>query len=660
MLVSYSWLQSYFKKKLPSPEKLADMLTFLAFEVEGIEEKKNDTIFNVKILPDRAHYALSHRGIARDLKAALGEEIVLSRRRVPESKKLAPLSVLIEDKKDCRRYIGRRVDGVVVGESPAWLTERLESIGQRSINNVVDAANFVMFDIGQPLHVFDGDKVESMKSKIDEKKIFIRRAMRGENIVSLDDRNIELNPEMLVIADAGGPLGIAGIKGGRRAVVGPETKNLILEAAHFNPAPLRRASERLGIRTDASKRFENEPSPELAAIAILEFSSLIAELCPGANFGDIVDEYPSPQIERIIVIQPEDISEKLGIALSAKEIADILQRLGIKVSSGKDKEFVLHIPPERLDLIIPEDIAEEVGRLIGYEKIPVALPSKPSSEFCIKKQFYWEWKIREFLANEGFSEVMTSSFSEKGVMAIEKPLAEDKAYLRTDLTHSTEEALCFNLTNLPLLGAPQVKIFEVGKIFPKQVEQTSLCIGIAQPKGYKGEKVNEQIRVVRDKIISMLGAPVSTACTVNDIGGIILFNGKPIGEINRIDGILELNLDPLIAALPDAKTWDISIPPAAIQTYKPLSLFPFIVRDIAFFSPPGVKLEDIQNCIKKNASLLARRVSLFDRFEKNGKTSLAFRIVFQADDRTLTDEEANAIMKKVSAALEKKFSAEIR
>src|SRR3989344_70826 len=584
MIISYEWLQTYFKKKLPSPEKVAEILTFAVFEIESVEKKGNDTLIDVKVLPDRAHYALCHRGIARELAAALGAEIVLPQKRVPDSEKLAPLTIRIEDKKDCRRFMGRRVSGVLVAESPRWLRERLEAIGQRSINNIVDAANFVMFDIGQPLHAFDAEKVAASDKK-QETRIMIRRAKKGEKIITLDDREVALDSDTLLVADDEGPLGIAGVKGGKRAAVGHTTQNLILEAAHFDPTLIRRTSTRLELRTDASKRFENEPAPELVAVAMKEFSALIAELCPDARFGEIVDEYPAPQTKRTIVIRAEDVSEKLGIAVSAKEMVNALERLGIEVAPEKNGRLALQIPPERLDLTIPEDIAEEVGRLIGYEKVPAVLPSKLSPEPRINKQFYWEWKIREFLTNEGFSEVMTSSFAKKGKVGIEKPLAEDKSFLREDLRQNMlNAALAKNVFYLPLIGTSRVKIFEIGKIFPESGEQTSLCVGVAQPKGFKEETADETIERFRKSLVSKFGDSAPTACKV--------FKGE-IASPNFDIATFVVNLDFLFAALGDApRQWDIKIPPAKTGIYKHISPFPFIVRDIAFFVSPEMQPED--------------------------------------------------------------------
>lgn len=656
MIVSYNWLQTYFKKKLPSPEKLVDIFTFTIFEVEGMEKKGDDTLIDLKVLPDRAHYALSHRGIARELAAAIGEHILIPTLAEPSTGRTEKLSIIIADSVDCRRYIGRRVENITVGDSPVWLRERLESINQRAINNIVDVANFVMFDIGQPLHAFDADKVRG--------NIHVRRAKKGERIQTLDGRDITLDESMLLIADDEGPLGIAGIKGGTRAAVTKDTKNLILEAATFNPEALRRVSNAVGIRTDAVKRFENAPSSKLPELAMTEFSALIKEVSPGATFGEIVDEYPKPEKEITVVVTADVISKRLGVTLSDEQITKIMTSLGVSVEA-KAGELILTPPWYRRDMAILEDVVEEVGRLYGYDKVKEALPKEGGTKPTIHKQFCWEYKIRLFLIERGFSEVLTSSFEGVGDIEIEKPLAADKKFLRTDLTKNIEHSLKQNLLNAPLFGVKEIREFEIGKIFTKAGEQTSLCVGIAGVKSKKEKSVNELIREIRDELVAYLGAPVQTVCTVDDSGGIILLSGKPIGTINSFDGIFEINLDSLVVALPEPTEWDIELPKEGNKTFAQFSPYPFIVRDIAVFVPHGVSADEVWKVIKPLSGELLTRHDLFDVFDKKAvdgsvSTSYAFRLVFQAKDRTLTDSEINTIMEKVTVALNTKENWKVR
>ncbi len=620
MLVSYNWLQTYFKEKLPEPEKLGEILTFSAFELESVEQKGSDTILDIKVLPDRAHYALCHRGIARDISAVLGLEIILPEVEKVSSVDNSGLTIKIEDEKDCPRYEGRLVKNVTVGPSPAWLVERLESIGQRSINNIVDIANYVMFDVGQPLHAFDAKKVSGGLS--------IRRTKKGEKITTLDNREVTLDESMLLVADDEGPLGIAGIKGGNRAGVSENTTELILESAHFEPSLLRRTANKIGIRTDAVKRFENEPSISNTETAMEQFSFLISQVCDGAVFGEVVDQYPKKAESRAISVDVKKITDLLSVNISETEIVEKLEKLNISVAKNGNL-LELAIPSERLDLTIPENIVEEIGRLVGYDKVPSVIPPKSENKIEIPKNFYYEWKIREILQQEGFSEVMTSSFGEKGFEAIEKPLADDKSYARPDLKTNFAKSLISNSLNSPLFGTEITKMYEIGKAFTKNGEQPFLVIGVAGPK--------KKISGILDSAVKTLSERVGAD-----------FSGE------TKDGIFECNLDQIFSTLPEVSDWDVSMTKISEEKFKAFSVFPFIVRDIALFVPAQTTSEEVLNEILANLGNYVVKSGLFDRFEKEGKISYAFRLVFQSNDKTLTDEEVNTKMTSVYDAVAKK------
>lgn len=628
MFVSYNWLQNYFEKELPAPDKLADIITFSAFEIESVEKKNNDTLIDVKVLPDRACYALSHRGIAGEISAAIGEKIAVSERKAPEVCRTRNLSIKIKDGADCRRYVGRRVEKVSVGESPDWLKKRLESIGQRSINNIVDAANFVMFDMGQPLHAFDADKIKG--------DIFVRRAKKGEKIVTLDNQELELDEEILVIADDEKALAVAGIKGGKSAEVCPETKNLILEAANFNPVLIRKASEKLNVRTDASKRFENGPSSEIAGIAMNEFANLIYEIDRGVEFGETVDEYPRKQEPKTVTVSADSISKALGVKVPTDVIKEILGRLGIK-SQDRNGNINLSIPAERMDLSIPEDIVEEVGRLYGYEKVKSVLPPKPDIVISQNKEFYWTNKIRSMLAASAFSEIMTSSFSSEGKTAILRPLASDKSFFRTDLRENMLGKMVLNSSLAKLLGldAKDVKLFEIGKVSSeKDSEKLSLCLGTFDKK---------ELEAILASLSKVLGVRIK-ADIKNDVA--------------------EIDLDSVLDKLPEPKTNDLILPKTDIKKFKPFSPYPFVSRDVAVFVSNDTKADEVWKIMasslgKAGESLLVNHY-LFDEFRKGEKTSYAFRLVFQSFERTLTDDEVNKIMDGVYAALGKCSGWQIR
>ena len=582
-------------------------MTFAVFEVEGVEKKENDFVLDVKVLPDRACYALSHRGIARELAAALTWELNSQVSRVKISQaKLTPLSVKIKDSVDCRRYIGRRVENVTIQLLQNEISEKLAVVGQRPINNIVNAGNFVMFDMGQPLHAFDADKVNGA--------IQIRRAQKDEKIITLDEKEIILTPDILIIADNEGPLAIAGIKGGQRAGVTEKTKNLILESANFNPTFIRKTAQKLNLQTDASKRFENNLSPVIAEQAIMELSALIMESSPDAKFGEIIDQYPIPESPKKIELSPVFATQKLGMKISEKEIRKILNRLNIVDGL---------IPPERRDLQIPEDLVEEIGRLYGYEKIPAEKLPITEKTTTINKTFYWENKIRQILIELGFSEIITSSFKPTGEMEIEKPLASDKAFLRIQLADQLIASLKLNTLNLPLLGLKKVKIFEIGKVFTKSGEETHLALNDFV-----------EVEIILEKTLGE----------------------KIIGQTHN--NILEINLDLLIEKLSTPKTWDLTkgtnLERQKKLTFKSFSLYPFIVRDIAIFVPTDITIEKLWQVIEEGIGQeknLLTNYYLFDQYQKNDRKSLAFRLVFQAPARTLTDDEVNKIMDRISIAI---------
>jgi len=342
MKVSYKWLQSYFNKKLPKPEKLADLLTMHSFEVEDIEKKKNDYVFDIDILPNRAHDCLSHEGVAREVSAILGLELIdsLSSMEVIKTKnpfgKQDPRSPAIEvvEPDLCRRYMSVMIEEIRVDSSPMWLKEKIESIGQKSINNVVDILNFIMFDVGQPMHAFDADKIQG--------NIEVRKAKRGEKMITLDNQDIELDENVLIIADNNGPLALAGIKGGNRAEVNNSTKNIILEAANFEPMNIRKTSRNVKIRNDSSLRFENEITPELAEKALPTAVSLILKEA-GGKAGIKKDFYPKKASPYKLGIHPKDIFRLLGIEIPEEDIISILSSLGFEIKKIKPIDTVIKL-----------------------------------------------------------------------------------------------------------------------------------------------------------------------------------------------------------------------------------------------------------------------------------------------------------------------------
>lgn len=588
MKISREWLQTYFASPLPPADILADALTFHAFEIESVE----GDVLDVKITANRGHDCLSYRGIAKEISAILNIPITPKALEAWDQMQqftlTMPVSVHVAEPELCSRYIAWSIKGVKVGPSPEWLVKRLAAMGQQSINNVVDATNYVMFNIGQPLHAFDAGKLK--KGSKGDYAIEVRKAHEGEKLLALDNKEYALKDSMLVIVDANAqvPVGVAGVKGGMPAGITAETTDIIIESANFNGASIRKTAQALKLRTDASSRFEQVISPELAAVGMRAAAKLILELA-GGELSAFSDSYPKPQTKSEVSVTLEKINKVLGTNLLSADVEDVFKRLGL-IYQTKDTTYIVEVPFERLDLAIPEDLVEEVGRIYGYDKVPsVELPA-PNVKPAISANYASAEKIREELVSRGYSEVFTSVFSEKGERAVANKIDGDKPYLRASLEAGLKDAYERNARNKDLLGLDEVKIFEIGTVWAGGKEE--LRLAMADKKGVEEE--------------------------------------------------------PLVPAEVDA--YD-QLPTSSTERYKTFSKYPFIVRDIALWVPVGTDAEQVLEVIRKAAGDLVVRSAKFDEFKKGDRQSYAFRLIFQSFEKTLTDEEANQYMENVYKAV---------
>ena len=630
MKFSYDWLQSFFNTKLPSPPELAELIERYAFEVESVEGEGKAVTLDIKVTPNRGSDCFSHRGIAGEIAAILSVPLKEDLLRVPIT--LAPqaasLAVHIEDTEGCSRYTAAVISGVTVGPSPQWLAEHLTAIGQRPINNVVDATNYVMWHLGQPLHAFDASKLRDSGGY----HIGVRRAQEGEAIETLDKMKHHLSSKDILIVDgvSDAPIGIAGVKGGRAAEITAETRQIIIESACFDSRSVRQTSKRLKLRTDASVRFENGVSPELAPYALTEVVRLILSLADGTREG-YVDIYPKPLSPLPSVAVTKDAIEGLlGIAITRAEIGSVLERLRLPYEDD-GTNFTVTPPFERPDLRIPEDLIEEIGRMYGFDRVvPVALPKDTPAS--IHSTFFYLEEIRTVLESLGFSEVFTSSFRSEGEVRLANALASDKEYLRPSLIENLSEVLERNAANAPLLGLEDICVFEIGTVFDSRGEHLALGVGI-WGQGNKGAARAKELFVL-----------ASTA--LNTKLGVVLSWKESVS-------VWESDISAALATLPTPAAYA-PVERAPEITYKPFSLYPFIARDVALWVPNGVEASEVLACIRSAAGSLLIRVDHFDTFSKADKTSHAFRMIFQATDRTLTDGEANTATAEVHTALANK------
>ena len=649
MLVSYKWLQTFFEKPLPKVEDLAELITFSSFEIESVEAKEKDFVLDVKVLPDRACYALSHQGIAKEISAVLIDNVFVPRdTNISIKPEFKSPEVLVQDTDICKRYIATKVMNVS-HESPAWLKDRLNSVGQRSISLLVDLTNFVMLDIGEPMHVFDAEKIA--------RHIVVRDSEKDEKIELLDGKEINLPEGTLLICGEKNPLAIAGIKGGKKAEVGAHTESVIVEAANFDATSIRKTSTKIGIKTDSSKRFENGISAEKAIEGMNYFLKLLKKEDPDVSIGEINDQNFSSESEKTMEVSFKKVREMLGGDITEGEIVDCLNRVGLKSEMAGDI-ILVRVPSERKDINIVEDIAEEVGRIFGYDKIKGTLP-EIKKLYSVNKNFSVQNKVRNFLINKGFSEVVTYSLKEDGEVKLANPLASDKGALRKNLSDSIEEKLAFNLHSADLLNTNEIRIFEIGTIFRKESELKSLAIGVAYKKAKGKVRPNDEIKIVRDELFASLNLNLNTVCTIDDTGGLIMSGNKQVGTINNKDGIFEIDLDFVTGLIKENEDTFVETD-SKLEKYQPFSVYPFIVRDIAVFVPGETKQEEILKIIQTQAGELLLKINLFDVFSKDGKTSYAFRLIFQSFSRTLVEKELEEIMFRVTNALNVKEGWKVR
>ena len=594
MRFSYNWIQSHIEQPLPAPKLLREVIIFHAFEVETVEEVGTDTVFDIKVLPDRAGDCFSHRGMAREIAGLL--KLTLKEQHLSEI--IAPeISLPIEIKNNlCDRYIGIQIDGVTVGPSPAWLVERLNAVGQKSINNVVDATNFVLLDSGQPVHAFDTQKIDG--------GIAVRLAHEGEKIITLSHEEKQLRPNMLVIADYLGSLAIAGVKGGNSAEVTDATTSVVVEVAHFDAISVRTTSRSLNLITDASKRFENNLTVTIAHDAALQVAALITDIAGGTVTG-IKDIYPQAPQARTIAFAVSDISRLLGNWVTEKSISDVFDQYHYEYTCV-DGVFTLTVPVWRADITGAHDIAEEVGRVVGYDTIeskalpftPVAVPLERDVHITAVKQY---------LAGLGFREVMTYSFRPKGEVYVAYG-AKGKSALRSSLSEGLKESFELNRVNAQLLGEDKIKLFEIGTVFFADREE--MRVGIVD-NGVIQELSLEQF-------ITEHAVPLDT---------------------NAHDMRLQKDQKPF-------QMW---------------SVYPYVSRDIAVWLDAGVDKSTFEDILQSFAvEYCARSAYQIDEFSKEGRTSVAYRLIFQAQNRTLTEQEVHGWYDILIERLKSQKTFEIR
>ncbi|MGB9710989.1 MAG: phenylalanine--tRNA ligase subunit beta [Thermodesulfovibrio sp.] len=677
MKVLFSWLKEYIEGEIEL-KRVAESLTMAGLEVGAIEDFQGDAVVDLEITPNRAD-CLSLIGIAREIKAILGLKLKKPSFKIQKELKETNFKISIANSELCYRYAGRIVKGVKVSSSPEWLKKRLEASGIRSINNVVDVTNYVLLEYGHPLHAFDLDLIEGAQIRVGTPRDF---GMTEVEITTLDGVKRKLDCHDLLIWDAVKPVAIAGIMGGANTEVTDKTVNVLLESAYFKPERIRKTSKKLGLSTEASYRFERGTDIEALKEALDRAAFLIQQFA-GGEIYEAIDVYPKKIPYKNIAFNTEKICKFIGVNLSEEEILRILELLEIQLEK-KDSFYIAKIPSHRQDISIEEDIAEEVARIYGYDRIPAELPQafkyvEENYELTKKRKFLD--LIRNYMISLGFSEAVNFSFMSaddldlfeipqndrrRKFICLLNPLRQEESVMRTMLF----PGLLKNTEKNTARGIENLKLFEIGRVFIAQQsaslpeEPVHLAV-ITKKEDFKSPfkddpydfyalkglidgvfryfKINN-VQYIRSKE-TFLHPGQSADIFVKDekIGFIGVLSPRVLSKLDFKTKpyicITELDLDKLFSFV---KTE---------VKYKPFSTYPPVKRDVALILPADFESQKIFELIKSFDSELIEDAFIFDVYQgkgiPEGHKSIAFRIIYRAFDRTLTAEEVDELHTKL-------------
>jgi phenylalanyl-tRNA synthetase beta chain len=677
MKVTYNWLKDFVEIKIPA-RQLAGKLTMAGLEVTAVEEKGGDFVFEIEVTSNRPD-CLSVIGIAREVAAITGKKLKLPKipgHQVTRSPGHQVVSIKIEDKKDCPLYTAKIIKDVKVGPSPDWLKERLELVGCRSVNSVVDITNYVLFERGEPLHAFDLDKLAA-------DTIIVRRAKQNDKITTIDAEQRALGPDILVIADKEKAVAIAGIMGGIGTEVTVGTKNVLLEAAIFNPIVIRRGRQKLGLQTDSTYRFERGVDFETAESASWQAIQLIQEIAGGRCVLAKGAGQPIVLKKKIVNLEVSFVSKILGIAVGALKIKKILNSLGFSVKAKSKNNFSVTIPAHRQDINLEIDLIEEIARIFGYENIPTSLPAvKPRVTAYTARDLVSV--IKNMLVGLGFNEVITYGLmdrdllkglaQEKETVEILNPLSKEQAILRPALIPGLLRCVAYNLNQ----KQEYINIFEVANTFslvnnkPKEEMVLGMALCGMRPWLLEQGRVKDEasflhLKGILETLFNRLGIKDYSFKPESRPSGIEVYAGKEkIGlflsikeEIlenldikNREVFIAEISLEKLFACA-DLK-----------KKFIPLALYPSISRDISLIVKEDISAADILSIVQEKAGSLLKEIKIIDYYKGRhipaGFKGLTLSCLYRADDRTLTDAEVNPLHSLALAVLSEKFCAQIR
>jgi phenylalanyl-tRNA synthetase beta chain len=678
MKFSHEWLRQYVSIA-EEPARVGERLTAAGFPLDGLEGSGDAAVYDFDIFPNRPD-CMSHLGLGREYAALTGAPLRRPETRLATGGRptTALAAVVIEAPDLCARYAARCVTGARVGPSPAWLRRRLESIGARPINNVVDATNFVLWETGQPLHPFDLDLLEG-------RRIVVRRAVAGETLRTLDGVERRLTADMLVIADARRPVALAGVMGGEATEIREATREILLESAWFDPVSVRRTSRTLGLRTEASQRFERGSDPGAVVSALDRAAALIAEVAGGSVSDPALDVHPRREEPRSLHLRPARAGRLLGTAIGEPVMRQALERREFRVEPASDAQWTVSVPSFRRDIEREADLIEEIARHAGYDVIPTRLPLldvRPPGRGRIEAGTR---ALRRALQAAGLSEAINYAmaepgecrlFSESVPTALDNPLQAHASHLRTSLLPGLLRNTTHNLNH----GLPGCHLFEIGAVFRRGDGRTHEDLRVAlvlagRAPGSHWSAARREVdlydaRGAVELLGDLLGIPLDFASdTIRWLApGTALgvrAGGRPAGglgmladEVRRRYGIEA----PVFAAEIEAGT--VLAAAGGERRFAPLPRHPAVRRDLALVVPLGTPYRAIERRIRDAGDLPIVEVAPFDRYRgagvPDGCVGLAVQVVFQHPERTLTAEEVQRAQDAIVAALARDLGVRLR
>ena len=669
MKISYNWLKEFVDISVDA-RTLGQSLTDVGLALEFIEDKDGDTVLELDVTTNRPD-CLSHLGVAREVAAIYG--LVLRKPQVQLKEATKPASELfsisIEDPALCGRYCGRYIAGVRIGPSPDWLKKRLEAVGVRSINNVADVTNYVMIELGHPMHAFDADKLAGQQ-------IIVRRGAVDEKLTTLDGVQRQLHPGVLVIADATKPVALAGIMGGGETEITHSTTNVLLESAYFDPNTIRKTARTMGMTTEASYRFERGADVEMASIASDRAAAMIRDLAGGQILKGVIDVYPGKPKAVLLNLRRERVAAVLGAAVEDVIVNRIFERLELKpVQTAQG--WTVEVPTFRTDLTGEEHLLEEIARHHGYDKFPATLPAFRGFGALLPHESRTR-QLRTTLSAAGYSEIYTYSFSNEEMerkfypdidpVRLRNPMSEEATILRTSLIPGMLATLQWNLNR----GIRSLQMYELSKVYWNGGERRTLIL--AASGNLKDVSVHEPSREfdffkLKGDVEEILqGFRMPLRITTDNvpryyhpgrfarIGHLAIFGelhpayAEPYKFKQRVY-LAEIDVELLLGS-------------SAARQIEQIPRFPAIKRDFSLLLDKGTQYAVVQRTISDTGISELVHVEPFDRLESGpfpeAKYSLSVSVVYQSAERTLTDSEVEDFNKRILKNLEERLGAQLR